>query len=100
MAKSKTNTTETKVASVAATEQTTPEKVEQVEEQKQASAEASVEAQDYDYVVVQRFRDKNSPEDNPKFYEVGDTVNKFGEERLNDLMSRSSRPLVERRPKQ
>ena len=49
---------------------------------------------EYDYVVVQRFRDVNSSVDDPKYYEVGDSVNRFGEERLNDVVSRR---LVEKR---
>lgn len=69
-----------------------------------ADAAASAQANDadagpkaeYDYVVISRFKDKN---DSSKIYEKGDTVNRFGEERLNDLMTRKPYPLVERRPK-
>ena len=49
---------------------------------------------EYDYVVVKHFRDKNNLE---KMYNPGDSANRFGEERLTDLMNRK---LVERRIKQ
>ncbi|TXK52385.1 hypothetical protein FVR03_01325 [Pontibacter qinzhouensis] len=56
-------------------------------------ANESTEVQ-YDYIVSGRFKDKS---DSTKVYEVGQSVNRFGEDRLNDLVKRG---LVERRIKE
>jgi len=95
MARPKNSDAEAKVASVTAQEQTTADKVQQTEEQKTSTSDTG--SAEYDYVVVQRFKDKTSSASDPKYFEVGDSVNRFGEERLTDLMNRK---LVERRIKQ
>jgi len=95
MAKSKSNDAEATVASVEAQEQTTADKVQETEDQKASTSDTG--SAEYDYVVIQRFKDKNTPDSDPKYFEVGDTVNRFGEERLNDLTTRG---LVERIIKQ
>lgn len=89
MAKARNNDAEAKVAAAS------------TETQDSAAASTDAAAQDsaaeksgeFDYVVVSHFRDKNNAE---KVYKPGDSVNRFGEERLSDLISRR---LVEKRAK-
>ena len=95
MAKNRTQDAEAKVAEASANVDNAATATPAAEAP-EADADADVE---YDYVVIKTFKDKNDVEKKvkePRIYKAGETVNRFGEERLNDLISRK---LVEKRAK-